>query len=513
MRLQSKRMVRGVAAGLPLALALVGCKSDPKPKAAAADAAVDAADDTADDAVADNDTGADNDAAADANPDSGPATCPVCLGSQMCDEATGTCVARKPESEVAALRKACAFGPGDLGNKTVGGEYPVGSDIPIQHFVLVMMENRSFDHYFGAGKQFGLAVDGFAPGQGNPDGKGGVVEPFHTTEACIEDVAHSWKQVHLQLGGGKMDGFVISNNPHGERAMGYFDGTDLLFYYDVARTFGLSDRHFCSALGPTWINRMFFVSGTSFGLTKNQVPPAEVMDQHKGQLILQQLSAAGVSWKVYKSDLTEFLLYPDFVVGEGNLDRLVELDAYYKDAAAGTLPAVAYVAPTFSVSGAERNDEHPPGTPYQGEQFAHNVLTALMQSPNWKDAAYIQTYDEHGGFYDHVVPPDACKPDDYPPQVDGNPGTQFDKLGIRIPLLIASPWSKPGYVSHQVTDNTSVLRLLQVRFGLPAMTHRDANAWPLLDFFDFSQRSFATPPQLDAPKPMADVITACEAAF
>jgi phospholipase C len=492
---------------LATSLGLSACKDDKAaaPKAAAADAA--------DDTTAADAEPADT-AAADAAPvDALPTACPVCTSAQYCDEATFACVTRKPETEVAGQRTACAFGPGDLASKTLGAGVPTGKDIPINHFVLVMMENRSFDHYFGAGKDFGLDVDGIAPGQGNPDGKGNTVAPFHTTSACIEDVTHSWTNVHLQLGDGKMDGFVTTNQPDGQRAMGYFDGNDLVFYYDVAKTFGLSDRHFCSALGPTWINRMFFVAGTSFGLTKNQVPPPEVMDQHKGQLILQQLNAKGIDWRIYKTDITEFLLFPDFVSDPKNIDRMLEMEDYYKDAAAGTLPPVSFVQPTFSLGGGERNDEHPPGTPYQGEQFVHSVLTALMDSPNWKDAAYIQTYDEHGGFYDHVVPPEACRPDDYEPQIGGSPGTRFDKLGIRVPMLVASPWSKPGYVSHTVTDNTSILRLLQARFELPAMTHRDANAWPILDFFDFSKQSFATPPKLVAPKPMAAEIKACEEAF
>ena len=437
-----------------------------------------------------------------------------CGADQFLDPATEACVDRPAESAAAADRAACKFTAGSLAAGAVGKEWPAGDAIPIQHFVIVMMENRSFDHYFGAGKQFGLDVDGFPENASNPDAKGVAVPVFHATDACIKDVAHGWTQVHKQVNGGKMDGFVTTNDPNGQRALGYFDGSDLAFYYDVAKTFGLSDNHHCAVLGPTWVNRLFFISATSFGLTANQMPPAAAMDAHPDQVILAQLDKKNVDWRVYKTDLSEFMLNPNYMGVEANQSRLKSIDDFFVDAAAGTLPAVSYVQPTFATSGGARNDEHPPGTPYQGEQFTHQVLSALMASPNWKDAVYIQTYDEHGGFYDHAVPPPACAPDDTPPKL-GPADTQvgFTQMGIRVPLLVASPWSKPGYVSHMATDNTSVLRLLELRFGLPAMSARDANAWPMLDFFDFSKRSFETPPKLAEPKPMTAEIEACVKKF
>ncbi len=454
------------------------------------------------------------DTAVDIAADVSPTGCSACTVSQFCAPETNTCRDRVDETTAAEQRTGCAFTAGDKADRTIGKEWPVGDAIPIKHFIIVMMENRSFDSYFGAGKQFGLDVDGFPAGASNPDATGKAVPVFHNVDACINDVAHAWTATHKQVDGGKMDGFVTTNDPNGARAMGYFDGSDLLFYYGVAKTFGISDNNHCSVQGPTWINRLFFASATSFGLTANKLPDATVMTEHANQLILAELDQAGADWRVYKTDLSEFMLYPDYISQDKNAARLLTVEDFFTDAAAGTLPAVAFVQPSFSTAGASRNDEHPPGTPYTGEQWTHKLVTALMASPNWKDSVYIQTYDEHGGFYDHAVPPAACKPDDMAPQLlASDVKAEFDAMGVRVPLLVISPWSKPGYVSHIATENTSILRLVEARFGLGAMTARDANAWPLLDFFDFSKRSFETPPAVPEPKPMTDVIAACVKKF
>ena len=458
-------------------------------------------------------------AVVDAAPDVAAAGCSACTATQYCEASSNSpasmvCKDRADEATAATQRTGCTFGAGDKADRTIGKEWPVGNAIPIKHFVIVMMENRSFDSYFGAGKQFGLDVDGFPDGASNPDATGKAVPVFHTDQACIADVKHGWTQTHNEVHGGQMDGFVKVNDPDGKRAMGYFDGTDLLFYYGVAKTFGISDNNHCSVQGPTWVNRLFFASATSFGLTANKLPPADVMDSHSEQLILAQLDKAGADWRVYKTDLSIMQLYPNYMSLDANSARMTTVDQFFLDAAAGTLPAVSFIEPSFTTAGAGRNDEHPPGTPYSGEQWTHKIVTALMASPNWKDSAYIQTYDEHGGFYDHAVPPAACKPDDMAPQLlPTDVQGEFDAMGVRVPLLVISPWSKPGYVSHIATENTSVLRLLEARFGMGAMTARDANAWPLLDFFDFSKATFLTPPTLPEPSAMTDVIAACVKKF
>ncbi len=474
-----------------LSLTVLRCTA---PAAVATDAA-----DTSD-ASDDAEVATASDVAAAVDIAAGPCGIP-CKGDEFCDLAAKTCASRPTEAAAESARMGCQFGPGDRAEKSVGLPYPIDKAIPIDHFVLVMMENRSFDHYFGAAQQFGIAADGFVKDAGNPDKDGSIVLPHHATPVCINDVEHGWSGVHKQYNNGKMDGFVLTNNPNGKRAMGYFDGDDLPFYYDVAKKFGISDRHYCSVLGPTWINRFYYVAATSFGRTENKAPPAETMQGMSDHQILARLDAAGVDWRIYASDFTVFLLFSPYIVQDANFDRFRPISEYFADAKAGKLPAVAFVEPTFSQKGAIRNDEHPPGTPFQGEQFTHAVVQALMDSPNWPTSAYIQTYDEHGGFYDHVSPPPACKPDDFAPDVLKNdPGAAFDRYGMRVPLLVISPWSKPGYVSHRTSDNTSMMRLVEARFGLPALTKRDANAWPLLDFFDFSQPHYPTAPAMALPR-------------
>jgi phospholipase C len=437
--------------------------------------------------------------------------CP-CKAGEFCKD--GQCKPRVPEAEAAKSRKSCVFGKGTLAAESVGKEHPVGKDLPIDTFVLVMMENRSFDHYFGAGPKFGLAVAGHPQNASNPNDKGEAVPIYHEATGCIHDVAHSWTASHKQWNGGKNDGFWLTNHSpaaDGARALGYFDGSDLTFYYGLAKAFGISDAHHCSLLGPTWVNRMYYVAGTSWGLIRNEVPTKAAMAGRQQDHILAQLTKAGVDWRIYAQPLTVFLLFGDWF-GEGdNASRLRGIDEYYADAKAGKLPPVSFVEPDYASSGAARQDEHPPGTPWQGEQFVHSVVTALMASPQWPRAAYIQTYDEHGGFYDHVAPPEACEPDDFPPKLEAkdSPG-KFDRLGFRVPFLVASPWSRPGYVSHTTTDNTSPIRLVQARFNLPALTRRDANAWPLYDFFEFSKPQMLVPPKLPEPKPMATEIAACK---
>jgi phospholipase C len=377
------------------------------------------------------------------------------------------------------LRNACEFGPGDLPSETLGPEFPKGGDIPIEHVILVMQENRSFDHYFGRLPAAGHTdVDGIPVNASNPDALNQPVYAFHTTQYCIDDVAHSWNASHLQYNGGLNDQFVITNNPNGERAMGYMEESDLPFYYGLAKTFAIGDRFFCSVLGPTYPNRFFYLAATSDGRINNQLV-AFTRDS-----IFDRLDDAGVSHKIYASQLAFGLL-----LGQ----QQHTLAEFFADAAAGTLPQVSYVDPAFF--GEEQNDEHPPSNPQRGQQLLETIYDAVLASPNWPSTALLITYDEHGGFYDHVPPPPACIPDDVPPQLGPSSFVaEFDRLGFRVPLIAISPYSKPGYVSHEVYDLTSILRFLELMFDLPALTRRDANAIPITDLFDFTQTPLLNPP-------------------
>lgn len=414
-----------------------------------------------------------------------------------------TIPSRVPETEAAASRESCAFGKGAMPWETVGEEHPIGDAIPIDHVIVVIQENRSFDHYFGAME----GVDGFDESYTNPDAEGTPVAPFHTTEYCIEDVAHGWNAVHTQVGDGSMDGFIATNEPNGERAMGYLDGSDLPFYWDLYSTFAMSDHHFCSVLGPTWVNRYYAMSGTSFGLTGNGAIPEERIPADEPHVIMQQLDERRLGWRVYQSDVPFVLGGYGHYAGR-RLRNIKPLDDFFEDLAAGELPPVTFVDPSF-FQGVEQTDEHPPANPQFGEQFVHSLTTALFESPLWERTAMVITYDEHGGFFDHVEPPEACPPGDYAPDRDG----AFDQYGIRVPLVVVSPYAKAGYVSDRVTDLTSVLRFIQTRWLLPAFTGRDANAWPLLDLFDFESPPFMDPPTLTTPTIDPDRRAACQEAF
>src|SRR6185295_9663823 len=172
---------------------------------------------------------------------------------------------------------------------------------------------------------------------------------------------------------------------------------------------------------------------------------------------------------------------------------------FFTDAAAGNLPQVSYVDP--ALVGGELNDEHPPKNVQKGQAFVASVVNAVMASPQWSSTVLFITYDEHGGFFDHVPPPAACLPDAIPPALrpDDVPGA-FDNYGIRVPFVAVSPFSRKGFVSHKVYDHTSVLRFVETRFDLPALTRRDANADPMLDLFDFERVPFAKPPRLPVAK-------------
>ena len=226
-------------------------------------------------------------------------------------------------------------------------------------------------------------------------------------------------------------------------------------------------------------------------------------------VIMQQLDARGIDWRIYQSDVP-FVLGGYARYAGRRLARIQGLDVLFQDLEAGTLPAVVWVDPSF-FQGVDQTDEHPPANPQRGEEFIHAITEALFASPVWERTALIVSYDEHGGFYDHVPPPDACVPGDFAP--DGRPGEAFDRLGFRVPLAVVSPYARAGYVSDRVTDLTSILRFVQTRFLLPAFTGRDANAWPLLDMFDFDAAAFMDPPSITPPSIDMAQVDACRAEF
>ncbi len=394
-------------------------------------------------------------------------------------------------------RASCGYGSGDLASLTLR-DFP--DHIPIDHVVLVMQENRTFDQYFSSLTVPGQTVDGAAADATNPDPTtpGGTIARFHETRYCIDNPAESWDQVHHELDGGALDAFTTvnaaddpTNDPTGARSMGYYDETDLPYYYALARAFALSDRHFSSVLANSWTNRAFYMAGTAYGITSNVFP---VQKDAAGAIypnLFTRLTDAHVSYAFYVQDLPSFAILSD--TWARNLAHVLPYAQYFDDAAAGTLPQVTFVEGSDMMGGVSP-DEDPPGDPQVGEAMVASIIDALEKSPHWPTAALFLSYDEQGGFYDHVVPPKACIPDDIAPILDGSTvDVPYDQYGLRVPLIVVSPYAKRGYVSHEVTDHTSILRFVEARFGLPALTHRDANAVPPFDMFDFAHPDLSVP--------------------
>jgi phospholipase C len=371
----------------------------------------------------------------------------------------------------------------------------------LQHIVVLMQENRSFDDYFGQLNAFGQRGTAPEPTTGNPDPTnpgGPAIRPFHFPLPCqVADTNHSWSGTHAEIDGGKMDGFTAQNvdpaDPNGRRAMGYYDQTDLPFYYSLANTFGIGDRYFASVPGPTFPNRFYEMTGTSFGHIRNDFPPASGYTQ---KTIFGLLQDAGISWKVYYAQFPTAAFFSDV---KAHMDHVVPVAQYFADAKAGTLPQVAFVEPTYIGTIAQESDEHPPANIQVGQQFAAGIVNALMASPDWSSSAFLLTYDEHGGLYDHVAPPKAPAPDDIPPMLQpGDTPVGFTQYGVRVPFVVVSPFAKPHFVSHQVSDHTSILRFIERRFHLRPLTRRDARANTLLEYFDFAHPHFEKPPVLPA---------------
>jgi len=390
-------------------------------------------------------------------------------------------------------REACVFRAGARPRDTLNPKDPVGADIPIDHFVVVLQENRSFDHYFQALPQFGQPDVDVAPtsfDNSDPSGEGELVHPYLLNDPCLPDVPHNWIAVHRQIADGKMSGFLSAANPEGKRALGYYDASILGYYYALANTFAIGDRYFAAVPGPTFPNRMFFLSASSFGRAKNTVPPP--VDEER--TLLHQLEKRGLSWVVYSEGSTfEEDMYPRLHSEKG--DHFRPISAFYSDTQAGRLPFFSWVESTYE--GGLPTDEHAPANVQIGQAFVAHVIGSVMNSTTWSRTALFLTYDEHGGFYDHVKPPRACPPDEEPPRLAGlSTATRFDQYGARVPFIVVSPFARAHFVSHYVHSHSSVLRLVQARAELPALTDRDANAEPPFDFFDFEHPPFLIPPTL-----------------
>ena len=328
-------------------------------------------------------------------------------------------------------------------NKTFASMPESGSN-PINHILIACQENRTFDEYFGyyprAGK-FGLPRN-----YSQPDGNGGTVTPSHFFLPFSNSPNHNWSDIHNEWDNGKMDGFYTAD---GSDAMGYYDGSDLPYYYALADAFTLCGNYFCSLLGPSTPNRVAQISGTCGGNTSNSV--------NRGSLnwptIVDLLDAHHITWKCYNlglgtgTSLEDFNPLVFFKRWQNDSRLNFSDDDYQRDLDHGTLPQVSFLVTEALIS------EHPPADIQMGQKEMSEVINALIASSSWKSSALFLTYDEGGGYFEHVAPP----------QVDAY------GLGMRVPTTVVSPWVRRGYVSGQLYEHASLLKFIERRFGLPTL--------------------------------------------
>jgi phospholipase C len=367
----------------------------------------------------------------------------------------------------------------------------------IKHFVFIVKENRTFDNYFGT----------FPGAEGATSGQistGEIIPLSRTPDATPRDVGHGWLQSLLSSNYNRMDKFdlIELNKTQACTLNGdYLCYSQLLEqdipnYWSYARNFVLADHAFSSIQSDSFPNHLYTVAATSGGVIANpayansiwgcDTPPniTVLVQDAEGRLsnrypcfdfptLADSLENAGISWKYYapgygKPGYEWSALDAIDHIRNSSLwtTHVVETDQFIVDALSGSLPAVSWIV------AADNESDHPPKSSCAGENWTVNQINAVMQGPDWDSTAIVLTWDDFGGFYDHVQPPQA---DQY-------------GLGLRVPMLIISPFAKPGYVSHTTYEFASFLKLVEVRFGLAPLADRDAVANDMLDSFDFTQQ-------------------------
>jgi phospholipase C len=380
----------------------------------------------------------------------------------------------------------------------------------IEHIVVLMMENHSFDNILGvvpyevSGRERvdGLTCRGGVITNSNPDAHGHRLHARPATSPCQlqGEPNTNWNASHQAWNHGRLNGFVRASGPV---AMRYWDHRDLPFTYSLVEHFPFGERYFCSTLAPTYPNRRFLFTGTASGTTATNAVTFSVPAANG--TIFDRLDAHRIDYGIYYEDVPSWLIVPNVLSPAGRAERQQHMDRFYADAAAGRLPRFTFLDPNYSTT-----SEEDPQDIEVGERFMSKVVHALMEAPTWKSTALFITYDEHGGYYDHVPPPRAIRPDNINPiPVAGNaPGT-YDRYGFRVPLFVVSPWARKHYVSRVVQDHTSITAFIEHKWNLPAMTFRDANAHAMADYFSFRKPSFRQPPKLHRMPGLAGGLREC----
>lgn len=461
-------------------------------------------------------------------------------------------------------------------NKSVTATFNLNQTVKVlNHIIFMAQENRSFDHYFGALREYWRAnkyadisfdglpqfnpTSGAAPLYGPPptnpgcdpnypppndckeDSNSPKVESYRLVTQCIENPSPSWNESHVDWNLSNpvsstptLNGYVYTNGhdarnispPYhdvdGIRAMGYYDGSELNYYYYMASQFATSDRWFSPVMSRTQPNRAYLMAATSHGYAYPIGTDSKDQSLLTATTIFQRLQAAGISWKIYvnpkntpcasnptASCLLGYSYIQDFQWGHtipaNYPSHLVPISQYFTDVANGTLPAVALIEPA-SPAGLDEHGSDSDQYPIDiqlGAQYVESLINALMKSKSWKDSVFILTYDEAGGIYDHVAPhsepsPDGIKPSDLLSgdicTVTTGPTCDFVYSGYRVPMLVVSPYAKKHFVDHTVADYTAILKLIETRFGLASLTQRDAYQPNMTEFFNFNFPPWMTPP-------------------
>src|SRR5579863_7942689 len=449
-------------------------------------------------------------------------------------------LSRRDLLKLAAAAGASSLIPGcGAINKAIGGGGGPTSSCAkvtdIEHVVIFIQENRSFDHYFGSYKGargFSESSNAYKqPYPGNTTASPtGVLYPFHLdtskwNAACTHDIDHGWIAQHQSWNNGANNGFVTSHIPINANdavlTMGYYNRDDLPYYYAVADAFTLCDNYCCSVIGPTDPNRLYTMAASIDPDGQNGGPIIQTLVSTRASIIgkltyttmPEQLQSRGISWKVYNAPDQDILngVYSDNILpyfkNFQDPSSMLYKNAFgpqfptdfLADAVAGNLPQVSWIIPSVVDS------DHPPSPALFGESTLSAVVTALTANPGaWAKTALFVTYDENGGFFDHVPPVTAppgtageyvtvaAVPD---PSVEGNISGPIG-LGFRVPMLVISPFSRGGFICSDLFDHTSLLRFLETRFGaeVPNLSAwRRATVGDLTSAFNFSKPDTSVP--------------------
>ena len=383
----------------------------------------------------------------------------------------------------------------------------------IEHIVVLMMENHSFDNLLGMvphqvpGRRSvdGWRFQGGKPVNFNLDASGNKAIATHGSSPCqlVGEPSQTWNASHESWDNGLNDGFVKASGPV---AMRFWDKTDIPFTYSLVEHFPIGERYFSSLLGQTFPNRSYMFAATSEGVVNDTIAPTAPANG----TIWDRLDAHGINWGIYYEppSFPSFEMVPGSDTPARQATRIHTFSQFLSDVAAGKLRQFTFLDPNYGTTSEEN-----PQDIQVGERYIAQVVNALMNAKTWKNTVLIINYDEHGGYYDHVPPPPALAPDSIPPILTATdvPGA-FDRYGFRVPLIVVSPWARRGYVSRVVQDHTSVLAFIERKWNLPAMTLRDANAQPMTDYFNFRHAAFATPPKLAPAPKLGPGLAKCHAA-